>query len=146
MTAISLPITLAATGAAAIINVWIALRAGRARTQGKVSIGDGGNLALIARMRAHANFVEYTPFVLLLTALIELNIGSPLWLWAVIALFLLGRVLHPLGMDGLPRARFFGTIVTLLTLFGLGVFAVALPFTVSNPKASAPIEMAPAKG
>jgi uncharacterized membrane protein YecN with MAPEG domain len=130
-----LPITLAAAGAAAIINFWIAMRAGRARGVAGVSIGDGGNAMLTARMRAHANFVEYTPFVLILLGLIEYNIGSPLWLWIVSVVFLLGRVAHPLGMDGLRYARQFGATVSMLTLLGLGIYATALPFLAESPGA-----------
>jgi len=41
-----LPITLTLAGAAALLNIWIAQRVGRARVAHKVSIGDGGNDAL----------------------------------------------------------------------------------------------------
>ncbi len=58
MATILLPITLVTAGAAAIINLWLALRTGAVRRASKVDVGDGGNEALIRRMRAHANFVE----------------------------------------------------------------------------------------
>jgi uncharacterized membrane protein YecN with MAPEG domain len=61
--AMILPITLSAAGAAALINLWLAIRVGRVRTSEKVLMGDGGNEGVIAAMRAHANFVEYTPFI-----------------------------------------------------------------------------------
>lgn len=147
MAVISLPIALVTTGAAALINVWLAMRVGRARGQAKVSIGDGGDLALIARMRAHANFVEYTPFVLLLIGLIELNIGSAFWLWIVALVYLIGRIAHGLGMDGLPYGRQLGTITTLVILLGLGIYAAILPLLpVSTPTRTTPAELAPAKG
>jgi uncharacterized membrane protein YecN with MAPEG domain len=38
---------------------------------GPGGVGDLGIPVLRARMRAHANFVEYTPFVLILMALLE---------------------------------------------------------------------------
>jgi len=145
MSTILLPISLATAGAAAIVNVWISVRVGGARRSSKVSIGDGGNPALIARMRAHANFVEYTPFVLILIALIEYNIGSPLWLSVVSILYLVGRVAHVLGMDGLARAREIGITITLLTLVGLGLYAAALPF-LNGPRTTPHLEVAPFKG
>ena len=120
--------TLVTAGAAALINLWLAMRTGSVRSKSKVSIGDGGNDALIRRMRAHANFVEYAPFVLILIGLIEFSCGSSWWLWGVSAAFLLARVAHPLGMDGLPAGRMVGTLVTFLLLLGLGGFAIALPF------------------
>jgi uncharacterized membrane protein YecN with MAPEG domain len=126
---IILPVTLTAAGLAALLNIWIANRVGRVRGQEKVSIGDGGNARLIAAMRAHANYVEYTPFVLVLLALIELAAGSPWWLWVVALVYLVGRVAHALGMtvDNPLRLRMIGTVVTLVTLLGLGVYAITLP-------------------
>lgn len=125
-----LPITLTIAGAAALLNIWIAWRVGRARLAHKVSIGDGGNEALTARMRAHSNFVEYTPFFLILLALIELARGSELWLWVAGIVFILARILHMFGMDGKPRnmLRAAGIIVTMLTLLALAVYALALPY------------------
>ena len=125
---IILPITLCAAAGAALINLWLAIRVGRVRTAEKVSMGDGGNPALIASMRAHANFVEYTPFVLVLIAVIELALGSPSWLWAVMAIFLVGRVCHGIGMTGWRPGRGIGTATTMLTLFGLAIVALAIPY------------------
>ena len=126
---IILPVTLTAAGLAALLNIWIANRVGRVRGQEKVSIGDGGNARLIASMRAHANYVEYTPFVLVLLALIELAVGAPWWLWTVAIVYLVGRVAHALGMtaDSPLKLRMIGTIVTFLTLLGLGIYAITLP-------------------
>src|SRR5918998_3828282 len=94
-----LPITLTIAGAAALLNVWLARRVGQMRLAHKVSIGDGGNEALIARMRAQANFIEYTPFFLILLGLIELAIGSRVWLWVVAVIYILARIAHAFGMD-----------------------------------------------
>ena len=124
-----LPITLSAAGAAALVNIWLAMRVGRVRTAHKVFMGDGGNDAVVSGMRAHSNFVEYTPFVLILIGLIELAWGSPLWLSIVSAVYILGRVAHGLGMGGTwPRGRLLGTMVTLLTLLGLAIVALAIPY------------------
>lgn len=126
-----LPITLTIAGAAAILNIWLGWRVGQVRLSNKVSMGDSGNPAVIARMRAHANFVEYTPFVLILIGLVELAAGTELWLWAVGAIYLLARIAHAFGMDVQPPARSklrgIGILVTMLTLLGLGLYAVAIP-------------------
>lgn len=125
-----LPITLTIAGAAALINIWIAWRVGKLRLAHKVSIGDGGNEGLTARMRAHANYVEYTPFFLILLGLIELARGSELWLWGAAILFILARILHVFGMDGKPgnKLRGVGIVVTMLVLLGLALYALALPY------------------
>jgi len=124
-----LPITLTVAGAAALINVWLGWRVGQRRMSEKVSIGDGGNERLTARMRAHANFAEYTPFVLILIGLIEFAAGTSIWLWAVGAIYILARIAHAIGMDRpSPNPfRMAGILVTMLTLLGLGLYAVAIP-------------------
>ncbi len=126
-----LPTTLIAAGLAALINFWLAMRVGQVRTKEKVSVGDGGNESVIRRMRAHANFVEFTPIVLILIAVIELakGPGQPAWLFWVAALYMLGRAAHGIGMDGLMPARTVGTITTMLTTVGLGIYAITLAYS-----------------
>lgn len=125
---IILPISLTIAAGAALLNLWLSVRVGRVRTKEKVSIGDGGSEALTRRMRAHSNFVENTAFVLILLALVELGLGSSIWLWAVGALYLVGRILHALGMDGMMWGRMAGTIITMLTQLGLAITAVAIVY------------------
>ncbi|MFY8194563.1 MAPEG family protein [Novosphingobium sp. B1] len=123
-----LPITLCAAAAAAAINIWLSIRCGMVRTAKKISIGDGGDMELIARMRAQANFVENTPVVLVLLAAVELaRTGNP-WLMGVAAVYMLGRVAHGIGMDGGPLGflRTAGTLTTMLTQLALGVWAVSI--------------------
>ena len=118
-----LPVALTTTGAAALINFWLATRVGQLRIARRISIGDGGDTQVLARMRAHANFTEYAPIVLLLIALIEFAGGSQLWLWIVAAVFIVGRILHGFGMDGAMRLRQIGIVTTMLIMIGLALFA-----------------------
>jgi uncharacterized membrane protein YecN with MAPEG domain len=120
-----LPISLAAAGAAALTNIWLSFRIGMVRSAKKISIGDGGDEALIRRMRAQANFVENTPIVLILIAVIELSRPANLWLAGVAVLYTLGRVAHGVGMDGgvFKTGRMVGTLITMLSLLGLAVWA-----------------------
>lgn len=146
METITMPITLATTGGAAILALWLGLRAGRIRSGAKISIGDGGNAALIARMRAQANYVEYAPFIVMLIAVIEFSAGTSTWLWGAAILFLVARVAHPFGMDGMKGARAFGTVVTFLLLLGLGGYAIALPLMSHAGKSADTVEVVPAAG
>ena len=122
----TLSITLTIAAAAALINLWLMIRCGQARTTEKVSIGDGGSEMVIRRMRAHANFIESAPIVLVLIAALELAGGTSTWLWAVGIAYTVGRLLHPLGMDGgaLAKGRMIGTLLTMLTLLGLAGVAL----------------------
>ncbi len=119
-----LPVTLAAAAAAGILTIWLMFRIGAIRRAEEISVGDGGNEALIRRMRAQMNFVETTPFALFLIAVIEIAGKGGNWLAFVAGIFMLGRVAHAFGMDGkFGQGRFIGTIVTLLTLLGLAIVA-----------------------
>ena len=125
-----LPVSLTTAAAAALINFWLGLRVGQVRTAEKISVGDGGNLRLIARMRAQLNFAEYTPIVLILLALIELAREASIWLWVVALIYIVGRVLHAFGMDGFTFGRAAGTATTMLTMLGLAVYAALLAYRV----------------
>lgn len=127
-----LPISLTIAAACGLITIWLGVRVGRVRTAAKVAIGDGGDSRLIARMRAQANFVEYTPFVLILLVLVELAAGSPLWLWIAGILYVLARIAHAFGMDQPPpfRLRMIGITGTLAILAGLSGYALWLSYTV----------------
>ena len=123
-----LPVTLSAAAAAAIINLWLAMRVGSMRGKAKILHGDGGHPPLIRRMRAQLNFVENTPFVLILIAGIELAGRGGLWLTAVAAIYMLARVAHAFGMDheDVPLGRKVGVMVTMLTLLGLAIYAMLI--------------------
>lgn len=123
-----LPITLAAVAAAAIINLWLAVRVGQMRGQTKTIHGDDGGGPLTRRMRAQLNFVENTPFVLFLIAGIELAGRGSGWLAWVAGIYMLARIAHAIGMDGEgpTKPRMIGVLITMLTLLGLAIVAVLI--------------------
>lgn len=123
-----LPVTLSAAAAAAILNIWLMLRVGAVRQAEKISIGDQDSEPLIRRMRAHANFVENAPFVLILIAVIEIAGKGQPWLPYVAGAFMLGRVAHAFGMDGgsMQVGRMIGVAISMLTLLGLAIVAVLI--------------------
>ncbi len=127
-----LPITLTTAGWAALINIWLAMRCGQARTKEKVSVGDGGNEFVIRRMRAHSNFVEFTPIVIILIGAIEFSKGSntPAWLMWLAIIFIVSRIAHALGMDGgkFGVGRSVGTLTTMLTTLILGIYAIFIAY------------------
>ena len=123
-----LPTTLSLAAAAALINIWLAVRCGQVRSSAGISIGTGGNDLLERRMRAQLNFVENTPWVLILIAGIELAGKGGAWLAPVGGLYMLGRIAHGLGMDGtaLAKGRAAGTMITMLSQLGLSIVAVLI--------------------
>lgn len=143
---IILPVTLVTAGGAALIALWLGLRTGGARRGAKISIGDGGDIPLIARMRAQANFTEYVPYILMLIGLIELAAGTSPWLWIAGGALLIGRIAHALGMDGLKYGRSIGIAITFLLLIGLGGYAIALPYVAAHEPTTIETAPLPAQG
>ncbi len=127
-TNVILQTTLSLAAAAAIINVWLGVRISTLRVGKKVLHGDGGDPQLQQRMRAQANFIEYTPFVLILIAAIEMSGRGGRWLAVVGSVYMLARVAHAFGMDRTDSNpwRAGGILVTLATLIGLAAVAVLI--------------------
>jgi uncharacterized membrane protein YecN with MAPEG domain len=127
---IILPITLTIAAAAAILLIWLAVRVSRLRRGYKISVGDGGNEALLCRIRAHGNYVENMPVLLILLGLVELAGGDARILWAAGILFILSRILHAFGMDqpSPGRLRVFGIAGSSLAIVALAIYAVVIVY------------------
>jgi uncharacterized protein len=116
-------------GLNALLLLALAYNVGSRRgAQNQLQPGDMGDAALTRAIRAHANFTEYAPTVLLLLLLMALLGFGPLWLHALGATFTIGRVVGAIGMMRArhPNAlRFTGNLVTGLALL-IGGGAVIL--------------------
>jgi len=123
-----LPTTLSLAAAAAIVNIWLAMRCGRVRMKENIMHGDGGNPLMMRRMRAHSNFIENTPLVIILVAVIELAGRGGVWLAPVAGIFILGRVSHGFGMDSanVNWWRGAGVMTAMLTQLGLAIVCVLI--------------------
>jgi uncharacterized membrane protein YecN with MAPEG domain len=145
--AMILPVTLVIAAACGVVNIWLALRLVRGRVKNKVMIGDGGDSAMVSGMRAHGNFIEYAPIVLILMALIELARGPLLALGVMGAVFVLARIAHPLGMTRpAPNAfRAGGAMATWVVTLLLAGWALAIAVDAGGAGATTvvPIEAAP---
>ena len=69
-------ITSAYLGLLALLYVVLGLQVSRLRRGNKVLFGDGGDIKLRSAIRAHGNFVEYVPFIVLMVAILEMS-GTP---------------------------------------------------------------------
>ena len=110
----------------------LTFRVGQVRMRKNVSLGDGDNPKLLARIRAHGNYVETTPIALIgLIALAMMN-AHPIALHIFGAAFLIGRILHAHGMaqkGSMGKGRIIGMLLTLLTFFGSSAYLLFLIFT-----------------
>ncbi|HUD92261.1 MAPEG family protein [Sphingobium sp.] len=129
-----LPITLTFAAACALLNMWLAIRCARFRIKDKVLHGDAGHGLLAKRMRAHANFVEYTPIVLILFALVEMAVGASLWLWIGALVYVVARVAHGFGMDAdKPTAlRAGGALLTWGVMLAIAITALSIAYTATR--------------
>lgn len=119
------PITSATAALAAVALVGLSAPISAQRFRAKVSLGHGADKALECRIRTQANFVEYTPLILIVMGLAEANGAPATAMWALAAALVLGRAAHAFGMLGGPlRARQLGILLTWLALLGgAGVLA-----------------------
>ena len=109
----------------AALSVWVI----RARLTSGILHGADGDEALNRRARAHANFAEHVPLIVLLIALLEGSGASRIVINILLLILLVARVLHPLGMVAPINSRrqyMFRGGTTVATLGVLVVSAVLL--------------------
>ncbi|WP_419813865.1 MAPEG family protein [Glacieibacterium sp.] len=125
-------VTLATAGFCGLILFVLSLRVSQARGMARVSIGDGGDPLLIARMRAQANFTEFVPIILIMFGLIEVNLVpggvGQLLLGITGILLVVVRIAHAMGMVTVtpPLSRKIGAGGTFLILLGTSIAALVL--------------------
>ena len=124
MTAAITPLYAAAM---ALLLLTLSIRTLRTRRRLGIGIGDGGDETMLRATRAHANFVEYAPFILLLLFMAELGGTAPWRLHVLCVCLLAGRLLHAFGVSRSPedyRYRVAGMVLTFAALIGATVSVV----------------------
>jgi uncharacterized membrane protein YecN with MAPEG domain len=98
------------------------------RQNNEVKLGDGGVPTLATRIRGHANFVETTPYFLIVLAMNELANDVPkVWIHLAGAVFTFGRVVHAIGFSSeqpSTLARITGTFGAVLPLSSLSLYGM----------------------
>ncbi len=123
---VTIPVTALFIGIFAVIQVPLTVMVGFKRLQTNIQFMDGGDATLLRRMRAHANYTETVPIVLLAMAASEISGLTPAALWAGGASLLIGRLLHAriLITKGWGHTRAIGMILTMLPMIGFGAWLV----------------------
>ena len=124
-----LPISLMYAGIFGIFALVLSFRAGGFRGTAGVSLlfGDPVNWELAERVRAHQNFLEYVPIMIILMALIEANGGSSMYLYVAGDLLIIARIAHAIGLkhDNMAhKGRFIGAAGTALITLITGLYAL----------------------
>lgn len=113
-------------GLLALLFFVLSLRVVNLRGHG-ISFGDGGNPQLLRRIRAHGNFSEYVPLILLMIGVLELSHFSIYVLHGLGVTLLVARLLHGYSLsftESFKFGRFWGTALTFLLLVVCGVLCV----------------------
>ncbi|AKS40776.1 MAPEG family protein [Wenzhouxiangella marina] len=128
---VALTISLFYAGLLGLILLALSWRVVALRRHHKVGIGAGERSDLELAIRAHANFSEYVPLVLLLLVILEASAAMPaLVLHLLGATLVIARLLH--GFFGLNRSagvsqgRFLGTLLTWLVLLASALLAAGV--------------------
>ncbi|MEM9705741.1 MAG: MAPEG family protein [Pseudomonadota bacterium] len=106
-------------GLAALFLVFLSVRVIRVRQSQKISVGTAGNPDMERAMRVQANFVEYTPLLIVMLGIAEMNGLHPHGVNTIGALIIIARIAHFIGFAteaGPMAGRVAGTILTFLLL------------------------------
>lgn len=123
-----MPVTALYAAALAVVLIVLSFRVIGQRRGARVEIGDGADRELLRRMRVHANFVEYTPYCLILLGLAESLKAPALALHGIGLALVVGRIVHAYGLSQTPhvmRARVAGMMLTI-TAIGAGAALCAV--------------------
>jgi len=126
---VTMPPLLAAcfwAGLLIVLMVVLSLRVTLGRRRNRVSLGDGDNDQMTVLCRTFANAAEYVPAGMAALILLALVQTPALWIHLIGGGLLLGRLIHPFGMNrpapNAPRAL--GMILTWLALIAAAVLLI----------------------
>lgn len=119
------------SGLLILVLVALSIRVVMTRRRERVILGDGGNEQMIVAARGFGNAAEYTPLAIGALILLALT-GCATWaIHALGAAFLVGRLVHPLGLAfgtrGPKPARVVGMFLTWLPLLAAAGVLIVCP-------------------
>ena len=118
------PITAFYGGLLGITFMYLLILVIQGRRSGKISLGDGGDNHFLGVIRAHANFAEYVPLILVLMLVAEINQAHVAVLHSAGVALLIGRSVHAYGLkhhSGASWQRVSGMLLTFIALIGLSI-------------------------
>jgi uncharacterized membrane protein YecN with MAPEG domain len=119
------------SGLLILVLIVLSVRVVMTRRRERVILGDGGNEQMIVAARGFGNAAEYTPLAIGALILLALT-GCAIWaIHAFGAAFLVGRIVHPIGLAfgtrGPKPARVVGMFLTWLPLLAAAVGLIVCP-------------------
>lgn len=111
-----------------LINFLLSIRIIKLRRKYLIGIGTGGNEELARAVRAHGNFIEQTPLILLMILALDYTTQSILLIHFLGASLIIGRLLHAYGISQ-SAGKSFGRIVGMLSTFCVGLICSGMLIT-----------------
>lgn len=103
------------------LQIGLMVTVGNARREADVSLGDGGNDALLMKIRRHGNLTENAPLFLILLSFLEMTGGPVIAVLALASIFITARLSHAFALSGPNKplaARAGGALGTILGIVG----------------------------
>jgi uncharacterized membrane protein YecN with MAPEG domain len=125
------PISAFYAGLLGILFFYFSVLVVKGRFSKKISLGDGGDHHFQQVIRAHGNFSEYTPIVLILLFIAEINASNTVMLHIAGSAILAGRFLHAFGLrrhSGPSWQRIAGMLLTFASLLTLAVLNILIVY------------------
>ena len=104
----------------------------RQRRSQEISMGHNDNENMQRAIRVHGNFTEYAPLAMIGLFGMAACGASEIWMYGIGGAFTLGRVMHAFGyskVTGKSIGRFYGTLITLLSLLVMALYLLFLVVT-----------------
>ena len=118
------------SGLLILVLIALSIRVVMTRRRQRVILGDGGDEPMMVAMRRFGNAAEYTPVAMAALILLALTGCAPWAIHAIGGSFLLGRIIHPMGLafgKGPSPARVIGMALTWLPLLAAAILLVVCP-------------------
>ena len=104
-----------------VLQIFLMMNVGITRQKSGISLGDGGNEALLYKIRRHGNLTENAPLFLILLGFLEIAGSRPPYLLGLVAIFVVARLSHAYALSGPGKsnaARGIGAMGTVAGILG----------------------------
>lgn len=107
-----------------IMNIVLMYRVGQIRIAKKINLGDGDDKLMLSRIRAHGNFIETAPLILIGMFAMAWLSAVPAILHVIGIVLIIGRLAHAHGMAKGGKGRMIGTLTFLASSLFIASFIV----------------------
>ncbi len=107
-----------------LVKIVLGVRVTMYRAKHDTMWGDAGDEQMQRRIRAHANHSEWMPATMIILALIEMAGVSPIIIFTLGFVMLVGRLVHAIGLMG--NAETFNRIAGMIMTWGVMIAAALI--------------------